>query len=148
MTFNDKNIEYMRVACLECDQSDCEVKTGCVVVQNGELVLKTHNVLGVGASTLPERDRALHAEAAAVAAASKTGRTLSGCDMYLTRFPCVSCAMLLTNAGIGRVYYMSDLFTSGNVALPILESADIEVAQIPETEVWSRDDPSQGPTRL
>ncbi|KKU30091.1 MAG: hypothetical protein UX44_C0027G0001, partial [candidate division WWE3 bacterium GW2011_GWA1_46_21] len=38
--------------------------------------------------------------------------------------------------GIGRVYYMSDLFTSGNVALPILESADIEVAQIPEEAVW------------
>jgi deoxycytidylate deaminase len=48
---------------------------------------------------------ALHAEAAIVARAARTGESLAGTDLYVSTFPCPACARLVAEAGVRRVYF-------------------------------------------
>jgi len=47
----------------------------------------------------------IHAEAAAIAVAARDGISLKGCFIYQTTFPCPTCARLLAEAGIKKVFY-------------------------------------------
>lgn len=49
--------------------------------------------------------RAVHAEANAIAQASKYGIATNGASIYVTLEPCLSCLKLLMSAGIREVYY-------------------------------------------
>ncbi len=128
----------MREACWCCDFSDCKVKTGAVAVSNGTIVARGHNYLSIEKlqKEKNERDLAIHAEEKLIKEAAEQHLSLKDCALYLTRFPCESCAKLLTKAGVKKIYYMSDLFTLGNKALPFLTKNNIEVVQIKEEEVW------------
>ncbi len=46
-----------------------------------------------------------HGEASLIAEAAKNGIQTLGAEMYITTFPCPSCAMAIANAGIKKVYY-------------------------------------------
>jgi dCMP deaminase len=48
---------------------------------------------------------ALHAEAAIVARAARRGASLAGADLYVSTFPCPTCARLVAEAGFRRVYF-------------------------------------------
>jgi dCMP deaminase len=48
---------------------------------------------------------ALHAEAAIVASAARTGQALEGADLYVSTFPCPACARLVAEAGFRRCYF-------------------------------------------
>lgn len=52
-----------------------------------------------------ELGTAIHAEAAIIAEAAKQGVSLSGCELYVTTFPCPSCAKLIAYSGITKLYY-------------------------------------------
>lgn len=77
-----------------------EVPVGAVVVKDGEIVGKGHNL------TETSKDPTAHAEMLAIREASKTlgGWRLSGCDMYVTCEPCSMCAGAMVWARIERVY--------------------------------------------
>ncbi len=124
--FTRRQIDLMRRACLLCDSSELEVRTGCVVVLGGDVVGEGWN------------REVVHAEVMAVKNAKKREDELDGAVVYVSRFPCVDCANMLVGEGVRKVFYMSDHFTSGNKALPIFESAGVEVVQIPEDVVWDR----------
>jgi dCMP deaminase len=48
---------------------------------------------------------AIHAEASVVAQAARGGRALNGADIYVTTFPCPSCARLIAESGFRRCYF-------------------------------------------
>ena len=48
---------------------------------------------------------ALHAEAAIVARAARDGVSLAGADLYVSTFPCPSCAYLVGAAGFRRCFF-------------------------------------------
>jgi dCMP deaminase len=48
---------------------------------------------------------ALHAEAAIIAGAAREGTPLRGADLYVTTFPCPSCARLIAEAGLRRCFF-------------------------------------------
>lgn len=48
-----------------------------------------------------------HAELNAIVAARTD---LSGCEVYVTLFPCNECAKILIQAGISKVYYLDDKY--------------------------------------
>jgi dCMP deaminase len=50
-------------------------------------------------------EKAVHAEANAIAYAARYGVTLDGTEMFVTHQPCLKCAELIINAGIMRVLY-------------------------------------------
>lgn len=78
-----------------------EVPVGAVVVCNGRIVARAHN--------LTERlnDVTAHAEMQAITAAANAigGKYLSECTMYVTLEPCPMCANALYWAQIGRLVY-------------------------------------------
>lgn len=68
------------------------------------------NILGDPRSNFNAGERidlctAIHAEAQVIAKAAKKGKPLDGCDLYVSTFPCPTCARLIGTAGIKRLFY-------------------------------------------
>ena len=67
----------------------------------------------------------IHAEASLVGKAAKEGVCLDGTNLYVTTFPCPTCAKLVAEAGIKKVYYQSGYSLSD--AEDILKNAGVEL---------------------
>lgn len=52
-----------------------------------------------------DKTTAIHAEAKLIAEAAKAGISLAGADLYVTDFPCPTCAKLIAAAGFKRLFY-------------------------------------------
>ena len=69
--------------------------------------------------------RTVHAEANAIAFASKHGIKTLGSTLYCTHSPCLDCAKLIANAGVERVVYREEYRDSSGKHL--LDRADVRV---------------------
>lgn len=67
----------------------------------------------------------LHAEASLVAKSAKDGISLNNTNLYVTTFPCPTCAKLVVEAGIKKVYYQGGYSLSD--AEDILKNAGVEI---------------------
>lgn len=100
--------------------SDWWRRVGSVVIKNGEVLLVGHNHHvpsehtpyidgdprnGFHKGEYLELSTAMHAEAGIIAEAARRGISLSGCDIYVTVFPCPPCAKLIAYSGIKKIYY-------------------------------------------
>ncbi len=76
-----------------------EVPVGCVIVKNGEIIGRGHNL------TETEKDPTAHAEMLAIKQAAKIlgGWRLPDTTMYVTCEPCAMCAGAIVWARIGKV---------------------------------------------
>lgn len=94
---------YMRLALLEANKALAlnEVPVGCVIVADGQIVGRGHNL------TESLADVTAHAEMQAITAAANTlgGKYLSQCTLYVTVEPCVMCAGAIGWAQLKRVVY-------------------------------------------
>ena len=87
---------------------DPSTKVGCVMVsEDGVIVATGYNGLPRGVQDHPERMGrptkylwTVHAEAAAVANAARSGARLNGATAFVTHMSCAGCARLMLNAGI------------------------------------------------
>ena len=73
----------------------------------------------------------VHAELNAIL---NSPRSLKGCTLYVSLFPCNECAKAIIQSGIKKVIYESDKYngTDGNVASKkMLNDAGIELMQLP-----------------
>ncbi len=95
--------KFMREALREafCAAEEDEVPIGAVVVCNGRVIAKGHNM------TERLNDPTAHAEMIAVTAACEAvgGKYLNDCTLYVTVEPCPMCAGALAWAQIGRIVY-------------------------------------------
>ncbi len=72
---------------------------------------------------------AIHAEAAIISSAAKAGIVTKSAQMYVSTFPCPTCAKLIAASGISKLY-----FSEGYSVLDgdkILKDAGVEVIKIP-----------------
>ena len=94
---------WMREAIEEARKAEsvAEVPIGAVIVKNGEVIGRGHNLRE---STL---DPTAHAEIIAIRQASETigAWRLTDCDLYVTLEPCPMCAGAILQARIRRVVY-------------------------------------------
>lgn len=94
---------YMRMAIAEAKLAlaQGEVPIGCVIVANGQIVGRGHNLT----ETLD--DVTAHAEMQAITAAANTlgGKYLSQCTLYVTVEPCIMCAGAIGWAQIKKVVF-------------------------------------------
>ncbi|MFA6973461.1 MAG: deaminase [Parcubacteria group bacterium] len=67
----------------------------------------------------------IHAEASLVGKAAKDGISLNNTNLYVTTFPCPTCAKLVAEAGVKKVYYQSGYSLSD--AEDILKNAGVEI---------------------
>lgn len=109
---------FMATAMLLASRSSCErLHVGCVVVSGGEnsnrIIAAGYNGFLPGA---PHRSRmrdsheqaTVHAEQNAIADAARRGVGLDGARIYITHFPCINCAKILTASGIKEIVYHYD----------------------------------------
>lgn len=97
------DIRYMKMALAEAEQAyaEGEVPVGAVVVCQGRVIARAHNL------TETLTDVTAHAEMQAVTAAANHlgGKYLNECALYVTVEPCVMCAGALGWAQLGRLVY-------------------------------------------
>lgn len=96
-------------------RSKCSrAQVGCIIAREGRVLSIGYNggisggedCLCGDASTIWDGIGCLHAEANAIAWAAKEGIAVGGAEMYCSLSPCVSCAKLILNAGIKKLYYV------------------------------------------
>jgi dCMP deaminase len=92
--------------------NDCEDK---VWTQDGDYTLKT-------------KPEVLHAETNAIAKLAKSNESGMGATMFITHAPCLDCAKLIYQSGIGSVLYRNSYRDTSGVTF--LEKSGIEVTQI------------------
>lgn len=116
---------------LDMAQAYADNKSGCNKVSVGSLILKDRRVIALGANRAvpdlcktargclrvekygedskshrcPEDCRAIHSEIDAICSAAYTGVSLKGATIYVTRYPCESCAKAIIASGIDYVVY-------------------------------------------
>ncbi len=61
---------------------------------------------GTRVKNLVEFGRIMHAEMAALMTAAREGRSVRGCTLYSTTYPCHECMRLIIGAGIVRIVYV------------------------------------------
>ena len=78
-----------------------EVPIGAVIVQNGKIIAKAHNLME------KTQIATAHAEVLAINKACKKLKSwrLDGAEMYVTIEPCPMCAGAIINSRISRVFY-------------------------------------------
>lgn len=77
-----------------------EVPVGAVIVKNGEIIAKAHNLK----ETL--KKATAHAEILAIEEASEVvgDWRLNGCEMYVTLEPCAMCAAAIAHSRISTIF--------------------------------------------
>lgn len=103
MDFETLNEKFMREALKEAElaASIGEVPVGAVIVRNGEIIARAHNLV----ETL--HSSGAHAEMLAIQAAEdKLGaKWLGGCTLYVTLEPCAMCAGAMVLARIDELCF-------------------------------------------
>jgi dCMP deaminase len=77
--------------------NNCEMHPRVVDPNTHEIVEKK--------DILVTRPEVLHAESNAIAKLAKSHNSGLGADLFVTHSPCIHCAKLIFQSGIGRVYY-------------------------------------------
>lgn len=75
----------------------CKTMRGCMRVEKYGEDSKSHRN--------PEDCRAIHSEIDAICYAARAGISVEGAEIYVTRYPCESCAKAIIASGIRQVYY-------------------------------------------
>lgn len=123
-------------------------QVGAVLVgPNKEVMLTAYNGPPMNVEDKPERRErpqkylyTSHAEANLVAFAARNGIEVLGCTVYVTHYPCASCARTLIQAGIDTVVY-GDGKTSMpedefEAAAEMFEEACVAVVRCGDTPEW------------
>lgn len=97
--------------------------------------------MGIPPGERTELCRGLHAEQNAIIQGALHGVSLQGSVLYCTTQPCVTCAKMLINAGVGRVVYEGDY--PDRLALEMLEQAGVELVRRPSESCDQRGERAQ-----
>lgn len=101
--FNPDHPRWMRQALVEAERAFelDEVPIGCVIVQDGHIIAKGHNL------TEQLKDATAHAEMMAITSASAAleSRYLTNTTLYVTIEPCPMCAGAIILARIPRLVF-------------------------------------------
>lgn len=118
-----------------CDR----LQVGCVLARDSRIISTGYNGNVAGAvhcnhmlANKPDSpcDTAVHAEANAIVYAARTGVATLYADLWTTHQPCLSCAKLIVNAGIRRVWYVKDYRL--REGLELLLDSGVEVFRVCE----------------
>ena len=98
--------------------NDCEDEVGHVLDVD-------ENVVEIRLKTKPE---VLHAETNAIAKLAKSNESGMGATMFITHAPCLDCAKLIYQSGIGSVLYRNSYRDTSGVTF--LEKSGVKIIQV------------------
>jgi dCMP deaminase len=78
--------------------------------------------------TLKTKPEVLHAETNAIAKLAKSNESGLGATMFITHAPCLDCAKLIYQSGIGSVLYRNSYRDTSGITF--LEKSGIQVTQV------------------
>lgn len=122
----NQSVYYMRKAFTEAKKSKCpRTKVGCILVKDDVVLLSAHNnevlsldkctkdgcireIGGVLSGSDMELCRGIHAEQKIIVSCSLNNINPLGGTIYSTHSPCLTCAKILMEAGISKLYYCID----------------------------------------
>lgn len=135
--------------------SDWWRQVGCALVKNGQIVSVAHNH-HLPSPYTPYIDSdprnsfhkgeqidlstAIHAEAALIAHAARTGESLIGAELYVTTFPCPTCAKLVAASGISTIYFLDGYSMLDGEK--VLKDAGVQVFRIHQKKVTLESSPT------
>ena len=110
---------YMQTAQTFAELSSARrLKVGAIVVKNDRIISIGYNGMPAGwdnncedeivndqTVTLKTKPEVLHAETNAIAKLAKSNESGMGASMFITHAPCLNCAKLIYQSGIGYVTY-------------------------------------------
>lgn len=103
---------YMGTAFLHARKSKAvRAQVGAVIVTKTGVLIPGYNGTPSGTNNVCEdennktKPEVIHAELNCVLKAAREGISIAGCKVYVTHSPCLSCAALLIQAGVGEVIY-------------------------------------------
>jgi len=82
----------------------------------------------LGKPILKTKPEVLHAESNAIAKLAKSTNSGMGATMFITHAPCMECAKLIYQSGIGHVLYRNSYRDTGGITF--LENSGVKVEQI------------------
>ncbi len=122
MSYDDK---FMLLAIKEAEKAAFkdEVPVGCVIVKNGKILAKTHNLREKSNQVMA------HAEMLALQKVNKKLKSwrIPDVDVYVTLEPCIMCAGALIQARVANIYFGAYDFSGGafGSSINVLEAKDI-----------------------
>jgi dCMP deaminase len=147
VTADEVSLGFARLAMTESQlSSDWWRQVGAVAVRDGVVLGVAHNEHrpteyspyldgdprnDFSRRVRPDLSTALHAEAVIVARAACAGASLAGADLYVSTFPCPSCARLIAEAGFERCYFVGPYALLDGDA--ILRAAGVELIWVDTT---------------
>jgi dCMP deaminase len=119
------------------------LKVGAIVVKEDRIISIGYNGMPAGwdnnceeeflhedgSTTLRTKPEVLHAETNAIAKLAKSNDSGNGATMFITHSPCIECAKLIYQSGIGHVMYMQNY--RDDAGLKFLEKSGVVVEQVP-----------------
>ena len=124
---------FMKMAELVAGQSYCKrAQVGAVIVKDGNVIAIGYNGTPSGWPNICEddsgrtREEVLHAESNAIAKCARSVSSSDGAHLYVTHSPCVDCAKLIIQAGIGKVFYKVKYRDLRGIGMLIMHGIDCE----------------------
>ena len=101
--------KYIRMARIWAENSYCtRLKVGSLIVKDKMIISDGYNGTPSGFENVCETEEGvtksyvLHAEANAITKIAKSGNNSDGATLYVTASPCIECAKLIIQSGIGQ----------------------------------------------
>tara|TARA_B110001454_G_C12706768_1_gene428939 strand:+ start:839 stop:1279 length:441 start_codon:yes stop_codon:yes gene_type:complete len=108
------NEYFMSVAFLISSRSSCErLHVGCVLVKNNRIISAGYNgfLPGMPHQSIirgSHEQATVHAEQNAITDCASRGVSVKDATAYITHFPCLNCAKILSASGIKEVRFCCD----------------------------------------
>jgi len=151
------NEYFMEVACLVASRSTClRRQVGAVLVRDERIISTGYNgsprgmvhcdeigclreTLNIPSGQRYELCRGVHAEQNAIINAAYYGISTAGTALYCTEQPCLICARMIINAGIGLVAHSGDF--QDELSLSLLKEASVEIIIMDRNETYGNKNP-------
>ena len=116
------------------------LKCGAIIVRDDRIISIGYNGMPAGwdnncefeqaDGSLVTRPEVLHAESNAIAKLAKSNDSGDGADIFITHSPCIQCAKLIYQSGIGRAYFGDHYRLDDGIRF--LKQSNVEIIQTGE----------------
>lgn len=135
---------YMKTAQTFAELSHARrLQVGCIIVKDDRIISIGYNGMPAGWDNncehemkwpngeirfLQTKDEVLHAESNAIAKLARSVESGEGASLFVTHSPCLDCAKLIYQAGIGHLYY--GLHYRDQTGIEFLNKSGVVVEQL------------------